>query len=132
MQPRSRRQFLSTLSQSLAISAFGMQGMVTFSSCASEEKKDAKLEEKAASNAAKNSDKLGIALVGLGKYSSGQLGPALRETERCYLAGIVTGTPSKIPEWKEKYKIPEKNIYNYENFDTIRDNPDIDIIYIVL
>jgi len=39
--------------------------------------------------------KLGIALVGLGSYSSGQLAPALQETKDCYLAGIVTGTPSK-------------------------------------
>ena len=39
--------------------------------------------------------KSGIALVGLGGYSSGQLGPALQETNNCYLAGIVTGTPSK-------------------------------------
>ncbi|RYY18248.1 MAG: Gfo/Idh/MocA family oxidoreductase [Chitinophagaceae bacterium] len=132
MEQRSRRQFLSTLSQGLAISTFGMQGIVTFSSCATEEKKEERQEEKAATNAAKNAHKLGIALVGLGKYSSGQLGPALKETENCYLAGIVTGTPSKIPEWKQKYKLAEKNIYNYDNFDTIRDNPDIDIIYIVL
>ncbi|MCC9139028.1 Gfo/Idh/MocA family protein, partial [Pontibacter silvestris] len=31
-----------------------------------------------------------------------------------------------------KYNIPEKNIYSYETFDQIKDNPDIDIIYIVL
>ena len=47
--------------------------------------------------------KLGIALVGLGKYSTGQLAPALMETRHCYLAGIVTGTESKIPEWKMQY-----------------------------
>ncbi len=76
--------------------------------------------------------KLGIALVGLGSYAGGQLAPALQQTEHCYLAGIVTGTPSKAVTWKEKYSIPEKNIYNYENYDSIKDNPDIDIIYVVL
>ena len=40
-------------------------------------------------------DTLGIALVGLGQYSTNQLAPALVETENCYLAGIVTGTPTK-------------------------------------
>lgn len=79
-----------------------------------------------------NEGKLGIALVGLGGYAGGQLAPALMETEHCYLAGIVTGTPSKIPVWKEKYNIPEKNIFNYQTFDSIKDNPDIDIIYVVL
>jgi predicted dehydrogenase len=123
---------LSTVSQSIAISALGVQGIVSFSSCASEEKKEERLNEKAADNTEKNSGKLGIALVGLGKYSTGQLGPALKETKNCYLAGIVTGTPSKIPEWRTKYKLEDKNIYNYSNFDTIRDNPAIDIVYIVL
>ncbi|WP_428658607.1 Gfo/Idh/MocA family protein [Runella sp.] len=77
-------------------------------------------------------DKLGIALVGLGYYSTDLLAPALQLTEKCYLAGIVTGTPTKAETWKKKYNIPEKNIYNYQNFDSIKDNPDIDIVYVVL
>src|SRR5690554_568784 len=68
----------------------------------------------------KQNRKLGIALVGLGSYSTHQLAPALQETKNCYLAGIVTGTPTKAAQWKEKYNIPEKNIYNYENFDAIK------------
>jgi predicted dehydrogenase len=80
-----------------------------------------------------NADKkLGIALVGLGKYSEEQLAPALQETQRCRLSGIVTGTPEKAKKWKEKYGIADKNIYSYENFDSIKDNPDIDIVYVVL
>jgi hypothetical protein len=75
---------------------------------------------------------LGVALVGLGKYSTEQLAPALQETSRCKLKGIVTGTPEKAQEWKRKYNLSEKNIYNYENFDTIKDNPDIDVVYVVL
>ena len=83
-------------------------------------------------NQQKQQGKLGIALVGLGSYSGGQLAPALQETEHCYLAGIVTGTPSKIGEWKGKYGIPDSNVYNYGNFDSIKDNRDIDIVYVVL
>lgn len=81
---------------------------------------------------AKQKDKLGIALVGLGGYSSGQLAPALLETKNCYLAGIVTGTPEKENTWSKKYNIPQQNIYNYQNFDDIANNPDIDIVYVVL
>lgn len=76
--------------------------------------------------------KLGIALVGLGRYSEFQLGPALEETAHCYLAGIVTGTPEKIGKWRSRYNIPENSVYNYENFDAIASNPDIDIVYVVL
>ncbi len=75
---------------------------------------------------------LGVALVGLGSYSAGQLAPALTHTKGCYLAGIVTGTPSKAKSWSEKYGIPAANVYNYENFDSIASNKAIDIVYIVL
>lgn len=76
--------------------------------------------------------KLGIALVGLGNYATNQLAPALLETKHCYLAGIVTGTPEKAKSWAKQYNIPAKNVYNYQTFDQIRNNPDIDIVYVVL
>lgn len=76
--------------------------------------------------------KLGIALVGLGNYAGGQLAPALQHTKNCYLAGIVTGTPEKAKIWSAKYNIPQENIYNYQNFDSIAQNPAIDIVYVVL
>jgi len=52
-------------------------------------------------------DKLGVALVGLGYYSTDLLAPALQQTKHCYLAGIVTGTPAKAEAWKKKYNIPD-------------------------
>src|SRR5690349_23520119 len=76
--------------------------------------------------------KLGVALVGLGYYSTDLLAPALQQTKNCYLAGIVTGTPAKAEAWKQKYNIPDKNIYNYQNFDQIANNDDIDVVYVVL
>lgn len=76
--------------------------------------------------------KLGVALVGLGYYSRDLLAPALQLTSNCYLAGIVTGSPEKAKTWQEKYKIPEKNTYNYGNFAEIANNKDIDVVYVVL
>ena len=76
--------------------------------------------------------RMGIALIGLGWYSTDILAPALQETSVAYLAGIVTGTPAKEKIWAERYNIPQKNIYNYQNFDEIASNPDIDIVYVVL
>lgn len=76
--------------------------------------------------------RVGVALVGLGYYSTDLLAPALQETKTAYLAGIVTGTPAKEKIWMEKYGIPERNVYNYENFDQIADNTDIEIVYVVL
>jgi predicted dehydrogenase len=75
--------------------------------------------------------KLGVALVGLGKYSTGQLAPALQQTKLCRLAGIVTGSPEKAAKWQQQYQIPAKNVYDYKTFDRMIDNPDIDIVYVV-
>lgn len=74
--------------------------------------------------------KLNIALCGLGNYAS-LLADSFQDAQYCQLAGIVTGTPSKAEIWKKKYNIPEKNIYNYENFDSIIKNKDIDLVYVV-
>jgi len=82
---------------------------------------------------ARQSDrKLGVALVGLGSLSTNQIAPALQKTEHCRLAAIVTGTPAKAKAWSEKYSIAEKNIYNYGSFDRVADNPEIDVVYVVL
>ncbi|MEO8763577.1 MAG: Gfo/Idh/MocA family oxidoreductase [Ginsengibacter sp.] len=75
--------------------------------------------------------KLNIALCGLGRYA-GYLAEGLETAQYCRLAGIITGHPAKADEWKAKYKIPDTNIYNYQNFDGIAKNKDIDLVYVVL
>lgn len=75
--------------------------------------------------------KLGVALCGLGNLSTGQIAPALSMTRNCRLAGIVTGTPSKAVEWKQKYAIPDRSIYDYQSMHRMADNKDIDIVYVV-
>lgn len=79
----------------------------------------------------KRNRKIGVALAGLGRYSNGQLAPGLQQTEHCELRGIVTGTPSKIPRWQERYGIPDKNVYSYETMHELADNDDIDVVYMV-
>jgi glucose-fructose oxidoreductase len=75
--------------------------------------------------------KLGIALAGLGGYSTNQLGPALKETTFCRLAGVVTGSPQKGAEWAKKYGFPEQSVYGYDAMQRMADNPEIDIVYVV-
>jgi glucose-fructose oxidoreductase len=77
-------------------------------------------------------DKLGVALVGLGYYSTDVLAPAFAFTEHCQLVGIVTGTPAKAEAWQKKHNLADKNIYDYGSFDQIANNPDIDVVYVVL
>jgi glucose-fructose oxidoreductase len=74
---------------------------------------------------------LGVALLGLGSYASEQLAPALEMTQHCRLMGIVTGTPSKVPEWQQRYGIRDKNVYSYDTMEELIDNPDIHVVYVV-
>lgn len=73
---------------------------------------------------------LRVAIMGLGSYG-GRVADAMQACVKAKLVGVISGTPSKISTWQSKYNIPEKNCYNYENFDNIKDNPDIDAVYII-
>jgi len=74
--------------------------------------------------------KLRVALMGLGGYAN-RVADAMKDSKRSKVAGVISGTPSKIPEWQKRFNIPDKNCYNYENFDAIKDNDDIDAVYII-
>ena len=52
--------------------------------------------------------KIGVALLGLGSYSTYNLAPALQRTQYCELRGIVTGTPAKILRWQKQYQIADQ------------------------
>lgn len=73
---------------------------------------------------------LRVAIMGLGSYGT-RVAEAMKECKRAKLVGVISGTPAKISDWQTKYGIPEKNCYNYENFDNIKDNPEIDAVYVI-
>lgn len=73
---------------------------------------------------------LRVAIMGLGGYGT-RVAESMRDCKMAKLTGVISGTPSKIKDWQSKYNIPEKNCYNYENFDAIKDNPDIDAVYVI-
>jgi len=78
-----------------------------------------------------SSEPVGVALCGLGTYSTTQLAPALKQTEHCELRGIVTGSPGKIPRWQRQYDIPDANVYSYDTLPDIANNDAVDVVYIV-
>lgn len=115
MKPISRRKFNQTISKGVASAAL----LPTYPlSCSGARGQQGR--------------KLGVALVGLGSYSTYQLAPALEDTQYCQLAGIVTGTPSKAEAWSKKYDLDVSHIYTYETFDQIAEDDAIDIVYVVL
>lgn len=111
----TRRDFL----EKLTISAIGIPFLsFTNSSCAN------------GASPVADGKVLRVALLGLGSYAS-RVADAMQSCTRAKITGLISGTPSKLPVWRAKYNVPEKNCYNYENFDNIRNNPDIDAVYII-
>lgn len=73
---------------------------------------------------------LRVAIMGLGSYGT-RVAEAMQTCKKAKLVGAISGTPSKLKDWQSKYNIPEKNCYNYDNFDNIKNNPDIDAVYVI-
>src|SRR5215813_13820187 len=78
------------------------------------------------------SNKLGWAIVGLGNLAIHQILPAFAKCEKSKVTAFVSGHPDKANKLALRYGVDAKNIYNYQNYDSIKDNPEVDIIYIVL
>ena len=76
--------------------------------------------------------RIGFALLGIGKLTQTQLIPALRATKIARLTALVSGHADKAKRVAAAEGVPERNIYSYETFDRIVDNPDIDVVYVVL
>jgi predicted dehydrogenase len=76
--------------------------------------------------------RIGFALVGLGNLTLGELMPAFGSCKYAKPVALVSGDAKKAARVAEQYGIDPKNIYNYKNFDRIRENKEIDAVYIVL
>ena len=73
---------------------------------------------------------LRVAICGLGSYAN-RVANAMQACKRAKITGVISGTPAKIKDWQSRFSIPDKNCYNYENMDNIRNNPDIDAVYVI-
>jgi predicted dehydrogenase len=76
--------------------------------------------------------KMGWAIVGLGALAINQILPAFARCEHSKVVALVSGHPDKANKLALRYGVNPKNIYNYGNYDSIKDNPEVDVIYIVL
>jgi predicted dehydrogenase len=119
----SRRKFLQKLGASaLALTFLSDSGIA----CASHPDPNAPAD----SDRPYDGPMLRVAIMGLGSYGN-RVAEAMNACKKAKLVGAISGTPSKIKNWQAKYNIPDKNCYNYDNFDAIKNNPDIDAVYVI-
>ena len=78
------------------------------------------------------SERVGFAIVGLGRLSVEQILPAFGKSEKAKPVALVSGSPDKARQIAAQYGIAEKNLYNYQTYDQLKNNPEVKAIYIVL
>ena len=76
--------------------------------------------------------RVGVAIVGLGRLTLEQILPAFGQAKRCKPVALVSGDAAKAQQVAQQYGIKPQNLYNYQNYDDLKNNPDVDVIYIVL
>ena len=78
------------------------------------------------------SERVGFAVVGLGRLALEELLPAFGECKKARLAALVSGDAGKAGTVARQYGVPESSVYNYQSYERLRDNPEVQVIYIVL
>jgi predicted dehydrogenase len=76
--------------------------------------------------------RVGFAVVGLGRLAVNQIIPAFATAKNARLVALVSGSPDKASALAAQYGVKPASVYSYENFDKIKDNPEVQVVYIVL
>ena len=76
--------------------------------------------------------RVGFAVVGLGSLALNQILPAFGSRKKARLAAVVSGSPEKARQVAREHGLPEPCVYDYKTYDNLKDNKEVDVIYIVL
>ena len=76
--------------------------------------------------------RLGVAVVGLGHLALNQILPGFGQARHVRLAALVSGERDKARAVADQHGVAERHLYDYASFDRLRDDADVDIVYIVL
>jgi predicted dehydrogenase len=47
------------------------------------------------------------------------------------VVALVSGDPEKARRVADQYGVDPKGIYDYANFESIRDNPEVQVVYVI-
>ncbi|MBL4675038.1 MAG: Gfo/Idh/MocA family oxidoreductase [Mucilaginibacter sp.] len=76
--------------------------------------------------------RVGYAVVGLGHLTLENILPAITACKRSKLVALVSGDPVKMKKVANQYSVKPENCYSYQTFDQLKNNKEVEIIYIVL
>lgn len=75
--------------------------------------------------------KVGFAVVGIGKFALEQAIPAFGETKAAKLVGLVSGDPAKGARVARQHGIAPSRVWSYDSFDRIAADPAVQVVYIM-
>lgn len=137
LHPVSRRSFLrSAAASTLAPGAFAQsadraldaQNAVQLSQIHGAGEED----EKAPGPFLPKEERIGFAIVGLGRLAIDQILPAFGISKYAKPVALVSGDRAKAEKIAAQYGIKPSAIYDYKNYDQLAQNPEVKVIYIVL
>lgn len=76
--------------------------------------------------------RIGYAVVGLGHLTLEEILPALSSCKKSKLVALVSGSPEKMKKVASQYGVKTENCYSYDTYDQLKNNKEVDVIYIVL
>lgn len=76
--------------------------------------------------------RIGFAIVGLGRLTIDQILPAFGSSKLCKPVALVSGDPVKARKIAAQYGIKNSSLYSYADFDRLAQNPAVKVLYIVL
>jgi predicted dehydrogenase len=76
--------------------------------------------------------RIGFAVIGLGRLALDQILPAFTSCKEARLAALVSGTPDKASAIARQYGLPASSVLSYERFDELAQRKDVQAVYIVL
>ena len=125
----SRRSFLKQAGSAVALGAFASEA---FSGVMHAETAIPQNETDQRDSSSTGGKKIGYCIVGLGRISMDQFMPGVKISKDSKIVALVSGHRDKAERVAGEYDVPHSAIYNYENYDSIHDNPAIDAVYIAL
>ena len=76
--------------------------------------------------------RVGYAIVGLGHLALAEILPAFGQCKHAKPVALVSGEPDKMSKVAKQYGIKPSSCYSYQTYDKLKDNPEVQVIYIVL
>ena len=76
--------------------------------------------------------RIGFAIVGLGRLSIDQILPAFGHSKYAKVTALVSGDHEKATKIAAQYGVNASSVYGYADFERLKENSEVKVIYIVL